>query len=338
MDYTETVAYLDRLVKETCSLWEAGWVTFNWRGYTYDHVRRVRGLALTIFDGEAVQPDQAVESGAEQRSILELASLLHDITKPYDGEYMTDASHKRIVDEKGYWRNEVRKPARHNLVTDLYDELGLTGMLHHESGAILAYHLLRQTGFDQAFAEQVAQAIRDHLQPSREAALVGRCLYDADTIDANIGLPAFVRNIYINSHFYDTRRDPGEPELETLLRTKPIDYLRPYIVSKLPGWSEGKERDLVPRLLTATARSLAANRLDRLRTIWRCLANELDAFEWYGSHGRLAVVLHFMSHTDDPSIAAETEYLARCWSRTNGATIEACEMVTQLEREMAGVE
>ena len=46
MDYSETIACLDELVKETYALWEPGWVTFNWRGYTYDHVRRVRGPGI----------------------------------------------------------------------------------------------------------------------------------------------------------------------------------------------------------------------------------------------------------------------------------------------------
>ncbi len=338
MDYSETIAYLDALVRETCALWEPGWVTFNWRGYTYDHVRRVRGLALTIFDGEAELAGLPAAERTDQRMVLELAALLHDITKPYDGEYLTDASNKRVIDEKGYWRNEVRYPSRHNMVTDIYDQLGLTGLLHHESGATVAYHLLRQSGADPLLSEQVAQAIRDHLQPDPATSIIGRCLYDADTIDANIGLPAFIRNIYINAHFYDLRKDAGAPAMETLLRSSPIDYLRPYITEKLPSWTEGKERDFIPRLLTTMARQLAARRLERLRRVWRSLAEELDTFDWHRSHGRLAVLLHFMFHTDDPSIAAETAYLAHCWVVANGATPQACELVAQLEREMAGLE
>ena len=202
----------------------------------------------------------------------------------------------------------------------------------------MAYHLLQRSGADRVLSEQVAQAIRDHLQPDPDTSIMGRCLYDADTIDANIGLPAFIRNIYINSHFYDLRKDPGAPDLETLLRSNPIDYLRPYIVEKLPSWTEGKERDFIPRLLTTMARQLATRRLERLRRIWISLAEELDTFDWHRSHGRLAVLLYYMFHTNDPSIAAETAYLAHHWVGTNGATPQACELVAQLEREMAGLE
>jgi len=48
MDYSALISELDRLVAETCELWDAGWVTFNWRRYTYDHVQRVRALTATL--------------------------------------------------------------------------------------------------------------------------------------------------------------------------------------------------------------------------------------------------------------------------------------------------
>jgi HD superfamily phosphohydrolase YqeK len=338
MDYTDIVDHLDQLVRDTCALWGAGWVTFNWRGYTYDHVRRVRGLALTIVEGESGPANRQGPGHAGELRVVELASLLHDITKPYDGEYMTDASGRRLVDGKGYWRNDIRQPLHRNEVTDIYGELGLSGQLHHESGATVAYHLLRRSGLDEVLAGQVAQAIRDHLQPGPDASMPGRCLYDADTIDANIGLPAFIRNIYINSHFYELRKGPGTPSLEMLLRENPLSYLEPYVLDKLPAWSEGKERDFIPRLLTNTAQQVARNRLARLRRTWASLAEELQAFDWHRSHGRLAVLLHFMYHTDDPSIAAETRYLADQWVATNGATPQARELLAQMECEMAGAE
>ena len=48
MEYEALMNDLEELLKETYSLWDPGWVTFNWRGYTYDHVQRVRRLALSI--------------------------------------------------------------------------------------------------------------------------------------------------------------------------------------------------------------------------------------------------------------------------------------------------
>jgi len=49
-------------------------------------------------------------------------------------------------------------------------------------------------------------------------------------------------------------------------------------------------------------------------------------------------VLHYMLHPEDPSIAAETAYLADEWLRANGASGRAREFVAQLRCEMDGVE
>ena len=110
----------------------------------------------------------------------------------------------------------------------------------------------------------VALAIRNHLLPPDDADLPSRCLYDADTIDANIGLPAFVRNIYINEHFHDQRRPDDAPSLRAILAEDPLAYLRPYVLEKLPTWVEGKQRDFIPRLLTPAAREIATARIERL--------------------------------------------------------------------------
>lgn len=323
-DYHATLRALDQLLKDTYSLWDAGWVTFNWRSYTYDHVQRVRGLTLHL--GERERADLYV---------LELAALLHDITKPYDGEYVVDQQGKRIIDAQGYWRNQIRKPTRTNKITDLYDRLGLYGQLHNESGAIIAQHLLAERGFDDATCERVAQTIRDHLKPIENAPIESRCLYDADTLDANIGLPAFVRNIYINLHFHDTRKAPDAPCLETLLRDAPQEYMRNYI-NKLSGWTQGKERDFVPRMTTAAGREVALKRLARMNATRDLLNQEMADYATCSEHGCLAVVLHFMRHRDDPSIADETAYLAEQWLRRNGALPQAHEFIAQLQREAEG--
>ncbi len=212
MDHNALVRELDRLVAETCNLWDVGWVTFNWRNYTCDHVRRVRALTTTLCSREG-----------GDLAVCDLASLLHDITKPYDGEYVVDAEGKRAVDADGYWRNAPRPPARSNEVTDLYDALGLAGELHNASGAVVALYLLRRRGVDADTCERVAQTIRDHLKPPDDAPVESRCLSDADTIDANIGLPAFVRNIYIHLHFRDQRLAPGDVPTDRLLREAPLD-------------------------------------------------------------------------------------------------------------------
>lgn len=316
---------IEALLRETYALWEPGWVTFNWRNYTYDHVQRVRGLALTLCRAE----------GGDER-IVELAALLHDLTKPYDGEYLTDSEGKRLVDERGFWRNALRPPVRRNLATDLYDRLGLAGALHNESGAVLAEVLLTEWGIEADLAKRVAGAIRDHLLPPEGAPIESTCLYDADTIDANIGLPALVRNIYINLHFYDARRADGAPSLDKVLSEAPLDFLRPYITENLPRWNAGKRRDFLPKLRTASGRRMAETRLARLEIILGELAHTLEHLDGEVARSPLGVILHYMHHREEPSIAAETAYLARRWL-TNGAPEPTKRLITALQQEMEGV-
>jgi putative nucleotidyltransferase with HDIG domain len=317
---------LDMLVKETCELWDPGWVTFNWRQYTYDHVQRVRGLAVTLCRAE----------GGDVW-VTDLAALLHDITKPYDGEYVTDAQGKRLVDAQGYWRNAYRPPTRANEVTELYERLSLQGQLHHESGAAIATHLLRARGLDEATIGRVAQTVYDHLQCPADAPVESQCLADADTIDANVGLPAFVRNIYINLHFFDQRKAPEAPPIAQVLREGPVGFLRPYVSENLPRWNAGKRRDFVPKLLTVAAQTLADRRLQRLDDLFGSMAEELGTFGANGRRSRLEVVLHYMTHQDDPSIAAETAYLATQWV-TPETPAPVRELVAQIQREIAGAE
>jgi len=326
MGYEALSHDLDRLLAETYDLWDPGWVTFNWHAYTYDHVQRVRGLAVNLCKAE----------GGDLR-VVELAALLHDITKLYDGEYVVDDEGKRTVDARGYWHNEVRRPPRSNVVTRLYDQLELAGQLHNESGATIAHHLLVRRGVDADTCARVAQTIRDHLRPSEQAEVESRCLYDADTIDANVGLPAFVRNIYIHLHFHDIRKSPETPSLAELLRESPMDYVRPYVLENLPRWGAGKRRDFIPRLLTESGRRIALARLDRLETTFDCLAGELEDYATNSQHGCLSAILHFMHHRDDPSIAEETGRLVKMHFAANGSSSLRAFLV-HLQREMAGLE
>lgn len=324
MNDDQLVHELKSLLRETYQLWDPGWVMFNWRNYTYDHVQRVTGLTCTLCEQEGVE-----------RAVGQLAGLLHDVTKPYDGPYIVDEEGKRIVDERGLWHNELRHPPRSNLVTQLYDRLELAGKLHNESGAILAEHLLRRHDVPPTTIDKVTRAIRDHLRPPEDAPLESRCLYDADTIDANIGLPAFVRNIYIHLHFYDRRRSEDKPSIDDMLDQDPDAYLVPYVSDNLPNWAAGKRRDFVPRLLTEAGRDVATRRLDRLQGWFAQMQEELP-YDGQAMHRCLDVVTHYMRHRDDPSIAQETDYLAREWQ--NGQTSEdARRLIHDLQREMAGV-
>lgn len=327
--YQDTIQYLEALLRETVGLWDPGWVSFNWRGYTFDHVQRVRGLALTLAERESAD-----------KLVVELAALLHDITKPFDGDYVVDQSGARIVDARGYWQNEIREPVRRNVVTDLYERLGLRGTLHNESGAIVARALLVARGAASEICERVATTIRDHLKPRADAPIESLCLYDADCIDANIGLPAFVRNIYINLHFYDRRRAPESPSLDQVLAEGPLRFVQPYVEDNLTRWARGKRADFVPRLFTASARGLSETRLDRLDASFADLAREVHAdYDHNASHGRLSILMHYIARRHgDPSIADETASLAAAWQQHDGVTPEARALLARIQREMAGVE
>jgi len=317
-------ADLDALLQATYALWDPGWVTFNWRAYTYDHVQRVVGLSGTLCRG----------SGGDQQT-THLAALLHDITKPFDGEYLADDQGKRLVDERGYWRNALRRPARSNAVSAMYERLGLAGQLHNESGSVIAGELLRQRGVEPAVIEAVSLAIGNHLRPPEDADLPSRCLYDADTIDANIGLPAFVRNIYINAHFYDQRRDKQAPSLASVLSHDPQAFLHPYVREKLPAWVEGKQRDFIPRLLTPLAREIAAQRIERLSRAVELMQSELSSFGRNGHRTSLDLILHYLESRPDPSMAQETTRLAEAWGSdrvTEGARV----LLSDIQAEMRG--
>ena len=90
---------IEELVQETFLLWDEKRVGFSWRYYFFNHTQRVRMLSLSIGRKE----------GADLRK-LEYAALMHDITKRYDGNFLTDKDGKRVVDEHGFWKNEMLPP------------------------------------------------------------------------------------------------------------------------------------------------------------------------------------------------------------------------------------
>lgn len=318
---------LDELVRETTTCWDAGWVGFTWQNYTYDHVQRVRNLARTLGQREGVD-----------LQVLETAALLHDVTKGYDGEIFADEQGRRILDEEGFWHNEMRLPTKRNHVTDLYDQLGLAGQLHNESGAAVAWQLLAEYGMPISFCDHVAQVIRSHLRPGGDTLPEGLVLYDADTIDANCGLPAFLRNIYIHLHFREVRAGPEEETLDTLLRNHPRDYLETYIRQGLPSWAMGKRRDFLPRLTTLAGKDVARDRLARLEQSAQEFSEELEAFDVNRHQGRLAVILYFMNHRDNPELSEQLAFVEREWLYQNGATSGAAALVASIRRQMEGSE
>ncbi len=320
----EVLRELDALVRETHLLWDQEWVGFSWRNYTFEHMQRVRALARTIARGEE----------ADLR-VVEFAATLHDVTKSYDGEIVVGPDGKRVLDENGFWRNETLLPSRSNRVTVLYDRLGLAGTLHSVSGGRVADALLEEYGYPGAFRQRVDRAIREHLKAGDEASIEGRVLYDADTIDANIGLPAFYRNIQISLHREDTQYARRGEQFTDWLRDHLPGYLDSYLRERIPAWIEGKERDFIPKMTTRTGRQVAAQRIARLQAITAALIAELEALEEALDCGRLAVVRYFMEHRRNPELMQQLGVLEARWA---GATAPspAAELLRLIREEAEG--
>lgn len=319
------LAELEALVRETYQLWDENWVGFSWRNYTFDHVMRVRNLARTI----------AAREGGDLRA-LEFGATLHDVTKSFDGEILMRDG-KRVLDPDGFWLNEKLPPARRNRVTELYDELDLTGTVHHVSGAQIAVALLAERGYDPPFQEAVREIIHTHLKPGEDSSIAGRSLYDADTIDANIGLPAFYRNIRITIHrMEDDYQRKGE-NLGAFFAANLRDYLGGYLGERIPTWINGKRDDFIERLTTPSGRAAARARVDYLALEAKALVQELEAFEENVARGRLAIVKRFIDHRANPSLSEEIRYLRDSWAPSARATPEALALIARYQQEIDGV-
>ena len=319
-----TLEALIALVRQTYLLWDENWVGFSWRNYTHDHVRRVRNLAMRL----------AQEEGAETRA-LDLGATLHDVTKSYDGDIVMKDG-KRVLDEHGFWRNAFLPPARQNHVTELYDQLELRGQLHNVSGARIADALLAEYGYAQDVRDHVQEVIVSHLKVGPESSLQGRCLYDADTIDANIGHPAFYRNIQISMHGMERQYAARGESLDAFLEASLHDYLGPYVREKLPTWIAGKRRDFVDRMTTDSGRRCAEARLDRLEVVVAAMAEELDDLEAALDAGRLAPTVYFMRRRNNPSLADEVAALMERWPADAANGHAAAGFLDAMHRESVG--
>ena len=288
---------LEELVRETFLLWDEKRVGFSWRHYYFNHTQRVRMLSLSIGRKE----------GVDLRK-LEYAALLHDITKRYDGKFATDDDGKRIVDEDGFWRNEVLppNPNKGNIVTQLYEEYGQGSKLHNDSGAFVAGKILEEYGFPEDFCDAVSSTVFGHLKPSESNIgrtrefnrnLEGRILYEADTIDSNLGLVAFFRNIGI--HIHNMVERTGKADLGEYIET-------------IPRWLDMKE-DFLPRMQTATGREVGEIRQERNREIWSRIEQEKKDFELNETYGILGIVKYFMSCHEDPNLQEQMAYVGNDW-------------------------
>ena len=288
---------LEELIRETFMLWDEKRVGFSWRHYFFNHTQRVRALSLSIAERE----------GADLRK-LEYGALMHDIVKRYDGNILTDKDGRRVVDEDGFWRNETLppNPNKSNIVTQLYERHDQANELHNISGALIAGIILRDYGFPEDFCEGVSSVVRTHLKPSESNAektrqfnsnLEGRILYEADTIDSNLGLVAFFRNIGIHTHSMSQRT--GKAELS--------DY-----IEGIPRWLDMKE-DFLPRMQTETGLKRGKARQKQNWEMWSWIEKEKEDFELNEIYGILGIIKHFMSCCEDPNMQEQMAYVENEW-------------------------
>ncbi len=294
---------LNDLVRETFLLWDEIWVGFSWRHYYFNHTQRVRALSLEIGRREA----------ADLRR-LEYAAILHDITKRYDGRILTDSQGKRILDENGFWRNELLMPKRENLVTKLCREFNQFGSLHSVSGAFVANKILETYGFPSGFCASVGSIIENHLKPDNDEegsssdVLEKRILYEADTIDANLGLTAFYRNVQIRTHYATAAK--GRVDLRQYIR-----HIEPWIESKT---------SFIDRIVTKTGTNIARQRYERMKNLSSQIRDELQNSRRNSlNNGMLGIIKGFMNRNRDPNLVDEMEFLLTRWIPARERVVEA---------------
>jgi HD domain len=329
-----TIGEIEALVRETFELWDVVRVGFSWRHYYMNHTHQIRNLSVQM---------AAAEDG--DADLLEMAAILHDITKRYDGNILTGPDGKRELDEEGFWRNEMIMPNRSNWVTKLYDELELQGLIHHVSGAVITERVLGEFGFEAPYREKVAEVVRGHLKPTnlgqaefnhRYRLIESRILYDADTIDPNVGLTAFYRNIQINAGGW--LRKGETPDLEAYVRG-------------LPRWVNMKD-EFMDHMLTQRGREIVAERQQRNRQLCAQLESELASLALNETYGMLGCVRYLMTDAEDPSLHRHARGLREQWlperelalveerAHDRDAAAESLQrargFIAQLESEIAG--
>jgi hypothetical protein len=292
---------LAQLVHNTFSLWRESWVGFSWRNYYFNHTQRVQALSRTL----------GMKEGANLTA-LDFAAVLHDITKRYDGEIILDSQGQRALDAHGFWHNELLLPQKENTVTLLYRQYNLFHSLHNHSGAILAQHLLEKYGFDPTFCHMISTIIESHLKPDHENNqakhyLEKQILYEADTLDSNIGLTAFYRNIQIRTHHAISKN--GHADISEYIPT-------------IESWIKRK-RSFMEKIITATGVAIAETRLQRMKQFYSQILDEFhNHFETSQRYGLLGIMQYFMDHNSDPNLTTELSYLQSHWLPTRNKQVQ----------------
>lgn len=278
------------LARDTFELWSHKRVGFSWRNYYLEHTIRVRNLCLALAEREDADADA-----------LDIAAILHDITKRFDGPFLTGPDGRRVVDRTGFWLSEPLLPDRgeDNVVTRLYGFLDEYGRPHSESGADITRIVLLLAGLPEDFAQKASEIVRAHVQPSdrdgssNHLTVQQQILCDADMLDSNLGLVAFYRNVQI--HVHRRIQETGASDLRAY-----VEYV--------PGWLEMK-KPYLPKIYTRAAHALAESRLIRCHEYHDLMMAELNDYDLCEHFGLLAVFSYFISTVVDPDFFKELRHL-----------------------------
>lgn len=316
MQISEILKALENMVQNTFSLWDHNRVGFQWRHYTMNHTLRVQAMCLELGRREG-----------GQRDALAIAALLHDITKRYDGNILTDEDGKRKTDEFGFWQNETLFPARQNEVTEYYDEANLYGKIHSFTGAEVARKLLASYELPVEFIDDVAAIIEAHVKPVKLSPdqlakmyepIEHQIISDADTMDANVGYVAFYRNIHIHSF--------------SMIQRKGAFDIREYVPS-MGRWIEMKQ-PFADGLFTESAREIASQRQTRKRTLSEQLQLECNGlFDVSRKYGLLGMIEFLVTGYEDPHMVTQLTSLKHEWIPERRSLVEDEKTIS--ERDLA---
>jgi len=143
---------------------------------------------------------------------------------------------------------------------------------------------------------------------------------DADTLDANMGLVAFYRNIQIHTH--------------KLIRECGHATLRKY-VSFIPHWLQMKQ-PFIKMMTTDTGRRLAQERQQRNEAAYRHLMPEIDDIKRFRGEGLMGVIEFFMMCNGNPDLQRDLRDLQTKWLTDGPKQPYVQTFCRDLEDEIAG--
>jgi len=203
-----------------------------------------------------------------------------------------------VIDKNGFWHNELLLPKRENLVSKLYKKFNQFHTLHNVSGALISKKILESYGLSSNFCDSVSSIIESHLKSDTSNNLEEKLLYEADTMDANLGLIAFYRNIQINTHF-------------AKIKNSKVD-LRKY-VSRIEPWIN-RTISFMKNMNTESGTRIANKRYKRMKDFSSNVIEEFKHnFTESVKYGLLGIIKGFMDQNDDPNLHEDIKYFLTGW-------------------------